>query len=253
MTLTEAYAVHRDRLGRRGGDIDQLSAGASSARRTIPPPITSTMTRRRTALDPRDGCAHGRSRRAGHADRRRDRAAPMPRSWSRTSSPAATRMCLRNTSIWNFFDCCAISLPLPQAGRPERGPDAGRPQRPRPSPVPHRRRGGEGAGVNSSKLPQRLQQQPVALGPEPLHQSGLVLLPTAPWPAPARAGRRGSAAGRGGGRRRRRAGAGSGRAAPAGAAAAPAAPARCRAWRQAPPATARDWRRPPPAPKTAPG
>ena len=23
-------------------------------------------------------------------------------------------MALRNTSIWNFFDCCAISLPLPK-------------------------------------------------------------------------------------------------------------------------------------------
>jgi aspartyl-tRNA(Asn)/glutamyl-tRNA(Gln) amidotransferase subunit A len=23
---------------------------------------------------------------------------------------------LRNTSIWNFFDCCAISLPLPRQG-----------------------------------------------------------------------------------------------------------------------------------------
>ena len=25
-------------------------------------------------------------------------------------------MLLRNTSIWNFFDCCAISLPLPRDG-----------------------------------------------------------------------------------------------------------------------------------------
>ena len=25
-------------------------------------------------------------------------------------------MCLRNTAIWNFFDCCAISLPLPKEG-----------------------------------------------------------------------------------------------------------------------------------------
>jgi len=25
-------------------------------------------------------------------------------------------MLLRNTSMWNFFDCCAISLPLPRAG-----------------------------------------------------------------------------------------------------------------------------------------
>ena len=25
-------------------------------------------------------------------------------------------MLLRNTAIWNFFDCCAISLPLPRDG-----------------------------------------------------------------------------------------------------------------------------------------
>jgi aspartyl-tRNA(Asn)/glutamyl-tRNA(Gln) amidotransferase subunit A len=25
-------------------------------------------------------------------------------------------MLLRNTSMWNFFDCCAISLPLPRDG-----------------------------------------------------------------------------------------------------------------------------------------
>ena len=27
-------------------------------------------------------------------------------------------MALRNTSVWNFFDCCAISLPIPGAGLP---------------------------------------------------------------------------------------------------------------------------------------
>jgi aspartyl-tRNA(Asn)/glutamyl-tRNA(Gln) amidotransferase subunit A len=25
-------------------------------------------------------------------------------------------MVLRNTTMWNFFDCCAISLPLPREG-----------------------------------------------------------------------------------------------------------------------------------------
>ncbi len=25
-------------------------------------------------------------------------------------------MVLRNTTVWNFFDCCAISLPLPRDG-----------------------------------------------------------------------------------------------------------------------------------------
>jgi aspartyl-tRNA(Asn)/glutamyl-tRNA(Gln) amidotransferase subunit A len=27
-------------------------------------------------------------------------------------------MVLRNTSVWNFFDCCAISLPVPGASLP---------------------------------------------------------------------------------------------------------------------------------------
>src|SRR6185312_9696025 len=27
-------------------------------------------------------------------------------------------MSLRNTSVWNFFDCCAISLPIPGAALP---------------------------------------------------------------------------------------------------------------------------------------
>ena len=42
ITPTEAYAVHRDRLARRGDDHRSNSfAGASSAPRTIPPPTTS--------------------------------------------------------------------------------------------------------------------------------------------------------------------------------------------------------------------
>jgi aspartyl-tRNA(Asn)/glutamyl-tRNA(Gln) amidotransferase subunit A len=37
-----------------------------------------------------------------------------PDDWGRTNA-----MSLRNTTIWNFFDCCAISLPLPsEAGLP---------------------------------------------------------------------------------------------------------------------------------------
>ncbi len=45
---------------------------------------------------------------------------------------------LRNTAIINFFDLCAISLPLPSAGAAGRA-DAGRAQRPRPSASAHRR------------------------------------------------------------------------------------------------------------------
>ena len=30
--------------------------------------------------------------------------------------PRKNALLLRNTAIWNFFDCCAISLPIPRAG-----------------------------------------------------------------------------------------------------------------------------------------
>ena len=43
--------------------------------------------------------------------------APLHRR-SREAGEFARRnaLLLRNTSIWNFFDCCAISLPLPREG-----------------------------------------------------------------------------------------------------------------------------------------
>ena len=65
----------------------------------------------------------------------------------------ATRMLLRNTSIGNFFDLCAISLPLP-ARRPAGRADAGRPQRPRPPAVPHCRGGGATFSEPDQALPQ---------------------------------------------------------------------------------------------------
>jgi aspartyl-tRNA(Asn)/glutamyl-tRNA(Gln) amidotransferase subunit A len=41
-------------------------------------------------------------------------AVEKPDEWGRTNA-----MSLRNTTIWNFFDCCAVSLPLPsEAGLP---------------------------------------------------------------------------------------------------------------------------------------
>ena len=44
-------------------------------------------------------------------------------------------MLLRNTAPVNFFDLCAISLPMPRAGGPVDRADAGRAQRPGPPPV----------------------------------------------------------------------------------------------------------------------
>ena len=46
-------------------------------------------------------------------------------------------MLLRNTIIVNFFDLCAISVPIPREGGLPCRPDAGCPQRSGQSPVPH--------------------------------------------------------------------------------------------------------------------
>jgi aspartyl-tRNA(Asn)/glutamyl-tRNA(Gln) amidotransferase subunit A len=112
---TEALAVHRDRLARRGDDIDQNvrlrieRAAKNSAADYI------EMMRERSRLI--------RAMDAQLADLdvltmpTTPIVAPVladlddPEVFARQNAQL-----LRNTSIWNFFDCCAISLPLPREG-----------------------------------------------------------------------------------------------------------------------------------------
>ena len=111
----EACAIHRDRLKRRAADVD---------------PNVRVRIERGCAVPAADYIETVRAR-AAAACGRWIGALPAPMRWScrprRSSRPriaevadpkvfaARNFMLLRNTAIGNFFDLCAISLPLPAA------------------------------------------------------------------------------------------------------------------------------------------
>lgn len=115
ITPTEAYAVHRDRLARRGDDLDQLIRRRIERAKENSAADYIEMTQRRLRLI--------REMDAAIADvdvlamPTSAVIAPLiadleqPEEFARRNA-----MCLRNTAIWNFFDCCAVSLPLPKEG-----------------------------------------------------------------------------------------------------------------------------------------
>jgi aspartyl-tRNA(Asn)/glutamyl-tRNA(Gln) amidotransferase subunit A len=113
ITPAEAYAVHRDRLERRGDDIDQNVRRRIERARNVSAADYIIMIRRRgelvRAMDARmadvDVLAMPTS--AVVAPVLAELAAPD--EFARRNA-----MSLRNTTPWNFFDCCAISLPLPR-------------------------------------------------------------------------------------------------------------------------------------------
>ena len=156
----EAYAIHRERLkrARREASIRFIRVRIERGG-TVPAAdyIDMAQTRRRLvqAMDAR----MARPRCAGAADDADRRADDRRGCGVRRDSAARTRCCLRNTNPVNFFDLCAISLPLPrQNGLSDRA-DAGRPQRPGPAPVRHRRRGRKSA----SKADRKCLGPPLAL------------------------------------------------------------------------------------------
>lgn len=116
ITPTEAYAVHRDRFTRRGDDLDQHIRRRIERAKDNSAADYITMIQRRlrliremdVAMADVDVLAMPTS--AVIAPLIAD--LENPDDFARRNA-----MCLRNTSIWNFFDCCAISLPLPKQGR----------------------------------------------------------------------------------------------------------------------------------------
>ncbi len=111
----EAFSIHADRLKRRGDDIDPHVRSRIERGGTMTAPDYITVLQRRAALV--------RAMDAGLADLdgflmpttpivapRMDEVA-TPETF--TAKNAAL---LRNTAIANFFDLCAISLPLPRDG-----------------------------------------------------------------------------------------------------------------------------------------
>ena len=138
----EACAIHRDRLKRRAADIDPNVRVRIERGCAVPAADYIEMMRARAAA----ACARmdrrlAGARCAGHADDG-DRRARRSRRWrTRRCSPRAMSCCCAIPSIGNFFDLCAISLPLP-AGASGRAHAAGA-QRPGSHAAAHRRGGRE--------------------------------------------------------------------------------------------------------------
>jgi aspartyl-tRNA(Asn)/glutamyl-tRNA(Gln) amidotransferase subunit A len=113
----EAFSIHRERLARHGEDFD---------------PNVRARIERGAKLSAADYVAMARER-AGLI-RRMDAQAAAFDAWVLPTTPivaptiaemqdthtfnSKNMLLLRNTSTWNFFDMCAISVPVPGAGLP---------------------------------------------------------------------------------------------------------------------------------------
>ena len=111
----EAFTVHRDRLDRRGADIDANVRMRLERARSISAADYIEMVNERAAL------IAAMDARLADIDVLVMPTTPMVAPTIEEMTPPdvfarKNAMLLRNTSMWNFFDCCAISLPLPREG-----------------------------------------------------------------------------------------------------------------------------------------
>ena len=110
---SEAFAIHRDRIARRGEDLDQNVRLRIERARNNSAADYIDMLRRRAEL------VRAMDARLTDIDvLAMPTVAIVAPVLAELASPEEfarrNAMALRNTSIWNFFDCCAISLPLPK-------------------------------------------------------------------------------------------------------------------------------------------
>lgn len=111
----EAFTVNRDLLDRRGDAIDPNVRARLERARGIPAADYITMLNERAALIAEMDVQ------LADIDVLALPATPIVAPTIAEMAPPdafarKNAMLLRNTSMWNFFDCCAISLPLPRAG-----------------------------------------------------------------------------------------------------------------------------------------
>ena len=114
MQPVEAFAVHRDRLDRRGDAIDPLVRARLERARSVSATDYIEIVNERAIL------VRAMDARLADLDVLALPTTPMvaPLQADLLNAEEFARqnaMLLRNTSMWNFFDCCAISLPLPRA------------------------------------------------------------------------------------------------------------------------------------------
>ncbi|HMJ44714.1 MAG TPA: amidase [Pseudolabrys sp.] len=115
LLVAEAYAIHRDRLARRAADIDPIIVGRTEKGRDISSAdYIDTLQARARLIRAMDA-------RLADLDVLVMPTTPVvaPR-FDEVAEPKAfmarNAVILRNTTIVNFFDCCAVSLPLPREG-----------------------------------------------------------------------------------------------------------------------------------------
>jgi aspartyl-tRNA(Asn)/glutamyl-tRNA(Gln) amidotransferase subunit A len=112
---SEAFTVHRERLNSRGDALDQNVRARLERARDVSAADYITMVNERTAL------IAAMDARLADIDVLVMPTTPIVAPTIAEMAPPdefgrKNAMLLRNTSIWNFFDCCAISLPLPREG-----------------------------------------------------------------------------------------------------------------------------------------
>ena len=113
--VAEAYAIHRDRLARRAADIDPVIVRRTEKGRDISSVDYIDTVQARGAL------IRAFDQRLADLDVLAMPTTPIvaPRL-DEVAEPksfmARNAMLLRNTTVVNFFDCCAVSLALPREG-----------------------------------------------------------------------------------------------------------------------------------------
>jgi len=111
---TEAFAIHRDRLDRRAGDIDQNIRARIERGGTVPAYDYIDMAQERArlirAMDTRLTALDVLALPTCPIVAPRLDEVATPETFGRNNM-----LLLRNTSMANFFDLCAISLPLPRS------------------------------------------------------------------------------------------------------------------------------------------
>ena len=111
----EAFTLHRDRLDRRGAAIDQNVRTRLERARGISAADYIEMVNERAAL------IAAMDARLADIDVLAMPTTPIVAPAIEELAPPdvfarKNAMLLRNTAVWNFFDCCSISLPLPREG-----------------------------------------------------------------------------------------------------------------------------------------
>ena len=113
--VAEVYSIHGERLARRGADIDQIVRARVEKGREISAAAYINVLRERAAL------IRAMDARLADLDALVMPTTPIvaPRLDEVTDPKAfmaRNAMLLRNTTIGNFFDLCAVSLPIPRDG-----------------------------------------------------------------------------------------------------------------------------------------